>query len=179
MAYKKIGGVFPVTCSTTCGAGGGGSPVYEQVNTGLSITDRVGWLLKRVEDFSASSAATGVFDTANDKATYGLILSNGLGVVSLGGVLNVPQAKWVGNVTRKDVGAAASGQFSTYPQIFDYSMGGEDDGILMVPQPLYSFCLGEGLTANFTSLFRAWFQAVQLTDADYFNMLQANQMIIA
>lgn len=177
MAYKKIGGLFPVVCTTACGSGG--TAAFEAVNTGLSVTDRVGWLLKFVEDFSMSNATAATFDNNADDVSYGLSLSNTLTPTSPGTAIILPQTKWMATISRIDIGTAASGGFDLSPRIFNYDTS-EDSGIIMVPQPLYSFCgCSTNLNGTFTSLFRAWFQAVQLTDQDYFNMLQANQLLVA
>lgn len=177
MSYKKIGGLFPVVCSTASQSGGAIN--FESVNTGLSVTDRVGWLLKFVEDFSPAGLTSTLFADAGDNVSYGLALSNSINPTSPGTALILPQMKWVATLRRADFGTAASGFEQNLPVIYNYDTA-EDAGIIMVPQPLYSFCgASTSITGAFTSLFRAWFQAVQLSDADYFNMLQANQLLVA
>lgn len=176
MAYKKIGGLFPVLCQTLTGATG--NTTFDVVNTGLSTTDRVGWLLKYVEDYSLLTGNGASFGANGDVVAYGLSLTNSMGTVTFQEMLTYPQTKWMGVIIRHDIGTAASGQYDSGPVLYNYDTS-EDAGILMVPQPLFAFAgCSSVLNGAFASTFRCWFQAVQLSDQDYFNMLQANQMLV-
>lgn len=177
MPLKVLGGSFAVAIDVTYNSGGG-SVIYDPVNTGLSTTDRIGWVLEKMEDFTVASTAQ--FDTTADNGYYGLCLSNQINLTGgLSTVLSVPQVKWTGYIQRFDFGTAATGAFYQRPVLFDYTSM-PDGGILMVPQPLYAFVFASGITGGtFTFKARAWFHAVQLTDADYFNLLQSNQLLTA
>jgi len=177
MALKTIGGSFPVSCQVA--AASASTDYFEQVNNGLSVTDRIGWLLQMVEDFTDPAAAA--LNAEGDGIVYGLCLTNAVKFANVGitGLMDAPQYKWFSQLTRHDFGTAATGEISRFPRVFDFR-NLSDGGILMVPQPLYAFASNNGgVSASITIRFRAWFQAVQLSDADYFNMLQANQILTA
>lgn len=176
MALKLIGSTFPVSMQTSVSPN---STNYDIVNTGLSITDRVGWLLQRIEDFTRPESTR--FNGDGDGIIYGLSVQNLLLIhtSTLEIVLNNPAYKWVQTMYRYDYGTAASANISLSPKTYDFTAL-PDGGLLMVPQPLYMFASanpGVALAVNVN--FRAYFQAVQLADSDYFNILQSNQILLA
>lgn len=175
MALKLIGGTFPVSMQIAVATAS--TDYFETVNNGLSVTDRVGWLLQRIEDYTEPTPAA--LNADGDGVIYGLTLTNSVKYQDVGitGILNAPQYKWVQTIYGRYFGTAASGEMSRAPRVYSFDSL-LDGGLLMVPQPLYVFgSANGGMSASVTVMFRCWFQAVQLTDADYFNLLQANQIL--
>lgn len=176
MALKLIGGSFPVSMQIVIS--GASQDKFEAVNNGLSTTDRIGWLLQRVEDYTDPTPAA---VPSGFQIAYGITLTNSVLFqnVSIQGILNTPQYKWVQTFSRRDIGTAATSERPRLPKVYSFN-DLPDGGLLMVPQPLYVFGSSDsGLAATVTVMLRAYFQAVQLTDADYFQLLQANQLLTA
>lgn len=175
MALKLIGGSFPVSFQITVPAASSGI-TYEAVNTGLSVTDRIGWLLQKVEVFGPTSNA--LISSSNVGVQFGISVSNTMTFATLTDAMVLPQIKFACQFRRYDLGTAASGIVEYIPKVYDYT-NLSDGGQLIVPQPLYGWVQPMTVSSATPFLWRAWFQACQLTDADYFNMLQANQMLVA
>jgi len=146
---------------------------FEKLETGLSVYDKIGWVLARIE-FKPLAGTWALFNGSGDLLSMAITITN-----SLTALADDNPAVLVKKVMlRTDLGVAATGAFEDTSFVYDYSTlpGG---GLLTLPNPLYFGILGSGLTGPSTVVCRLYFQAIPLADSDYFNLVQARQLLIS
>lgn len=146
---------------------------FEQLQTGLSITDRIGWVIQRIESTIGASTLT-YFNGTGDILNWGICQNNSLSSISI----ENPQIKFVKKLQRIDFGTAANAVFQDLTIVDDYS-NLEGGGILVVPSPIYGFIQGAGLTTAASVNMKIFVKAVTLSDADYFNLVQNTQLLLS
>lgn len=146
---------------------------FEKLETGLSVYDKIGWVIQRIE-WRLSSAVPALFNSAGDTLSMGLTITNSL--TSLGD--ENPACLTIKRLLRTDYGAAATGIFMPMDYVTDFTTlsGG---GILTLPNPLYMGLQGGGLSGAATVVTRIYFKAIELSDTDYFNLVQSRQLLIS
>lgn len=146
---------------------------FEKIDSGVSVTDRVGWILERME-IHLPLAVPLLFNSSGDGLEVGLSSNGTLSTLAL----DNPSIKALFAYERFDFGTAANAVFTLNVIQVDYSsMSG--GGILMLPNPLYGFIQGTGLSAAASANLKCWFKAYELTDSDYFNLVQSAQLILS
>lgn len=152
---------------------GANTLTFEKLETGLSVYDKVGWIIARIE-WSLSSATLALFNGTTDVLNVALTMSNNLSSLSVDDPANIIMRRW----QRTDLGTAASGWIKPLLHVDDFSTlpGG---GLLTLPSPLYGAILGQGLSGAAECFIRLFFQAVELSESDYFNLIQARQLLIS
>jgi len=150
-----------------------GTLIFEKLETGMSVYDKVGWVIQRVE-YRLDTNVPGLFNTAGDILACGLTITNSLTDLAD----TNPACLFIRKFVRVDIGTAATGVIFPLTFIDDYStMSG--GGILTLPNPLYFGVKGTGLSAAAGVTCRLYFKAIDLTDQDYFNLVQARQLLIS
>jgi len=146
---------------------------FEKLETGLSIYDKIGWVIARVEA-RLSAATLALFNGTGDSLSLGITMSNS--IISIGD--DNPAVYSNIALVRLDFGTAANAEIGQRTYIKDYSTlpGG---GLLVLPNPLYAGIQGVGLTGAASANISLFYQAVELSDADYFNLIQARQLLIS
>jgi len=162
---------FPATFAITETAAN--TLTFEQLQTGLSVADRIGWIIQRIET-TLGVATPGYFNGTTDTLNWGLAQNSSLSTVTL----DNPNIKYLRKLCRTDFGTAASASIDNITYVDDYT-GLAGGGILVVPQPLYGFVQGGGLSAAASINMKIWVKAINLTDADYFNLVQNTQLILS
>lgn len=144
----------------------------EKLETGLSIYDKVGWVLNRVE-YRLGSGVPALFNASGDYLQMALVMSNQLTALND----NDPAIYTNLMLYRVDIGAAASGSIMTnvYAQDFAALPGG---GLLILPNPLYLAVKGTGLTGASSVVARIYYTPMEMADQDFTNLIQARQLLI-
>jgi len=146
---------------------------FEKLETGLSVYDKVGWVISRVE-WRPTAATFAYLNTSGDYLSMALTLTNSLTVLEDSN----PAVLFKRTLVRQDLGTAASGSIfpATFVEDFSTLPGG---GILTLPNPLYCGLLGSGLSTAARVIVRMYFQAIDLGEQDYFNLVQSRQLLIS
>lgn len=172
---------FPVTFEVAIPASTA-APTFEQIQPQSSINDRLGWIVHRAEFFHPTEVWAAWLDsTADFTLEYGIANSNSFAVPTASN----PALKIRQRLVTNNNGAAAATTTHVYDQqpfVQDFSTlpGG---GMLMLPYPMYGYVsvigtLPAGI-AGVNCYFTLKVSQVQLSDADFFALLQANQMFIS
>lgn len=145
----------------------------EKLETGISVYDKVGWVIQRVE-WSLGNATYGFFNASGDSVTAAITMTNQLTAIADENPALICVNRWL----RTDFGTAASGEIKNLFQAVDYSTlsGG---GLLVLPNPIYLTVTSNSLTDVGTVIARVYYKAIELSDADYFNLVQARQLLIS
>jgi len=170
MAEKKTMDNYSNFAILSCTESAPNTLTFAKLEASVGLFERVGWLISRIDWYFRQSYPQ--FNGSGDAMSMALCQSNaisGIGPTSTQVIANK-------QIYRQDVGTAASGMFIIEPEITDYSTlpGG---GILVIPNPLYLAVAGAGLAAAVSGTVRIWYRNLVLTDADFFDLMQARQVI--
>ncbi len=146
---------------------------FEKLETGLSVYDKIGWVVCRVE-FKIRATVPALFNGTGDYLEMALTITNSITTLAD----DNPAVLVKKLLLRTDFGTAANAGINDTTYIYDYSNlpGG---GLLTLPNPLYFGLVGTGLTGAATVTCRLFFKAIQLNDQDYFNLVQSRQLLIS
>jgi hypothetical protein len=144
---------------------------FKKLETGISIADKVAWILSRIEYFVSGMDAAD-FNGDADTLEFGLSVSAAFTTAAL----TETSVLDYNNVARRDIGTAASGFFLYLPWVKDFSSlpGG---GILVPPVPLYVFAKGTGLANAKTVVARLWYTNLSMTVDQYWELVEARRII--
>lgn len=145
---------------------------FDKVETGMSVYDQIGWVLSRVE-YRLTANTRSLFNGTGDNLSIALVSTNTL---TLLGDAN-PAIYALRSFTRIDFGTAASATLESNTYVDDYS-GLPGGGLLLLPNPLYGAIVGTGLSGPAFVSVILYVQPVQLDKDDYFNLVQARQLLI-
>lgn len=139
---------------------------FNSVEIGLSLFDKVGILIHRIEWFNAEFNLVADADTVE----FGLSTSNGWTAADS----SEPSIITFHKMMMVDYGTAATAATIKQPILDDFTTlpGG---GLLVTPRPLYIFCDSSALAAAQTVKTRLFFTIVQLKAEDYFELLETRQ----
>lgn len=144
---------------------------FKKLETGISIQDKVAWIVNRVEFLVEEFNAT-VFNATGDFALFGLSVSNSFSNVAVSEVSILDYNR----VSRIDLGAAASGFFKYEPFVKDFSSM-PSGGLLVPPTPLYLFAQGESLTAALRVTCRLYYTTLSLSVDQYWELVEARRAL--
>ena len=139
---------------------------YAEVNMGLSMFDKVGLRIQRIEYFP-STAMLLEMTAAADYWLCGVMTSDAPPSIDTLNASVIHAMRFV----RNDMGTAAGGQFDVFPKVFDFA-NLEGGGILVTPRPLFIGMITAGLASAGTVVVRIFFTILKLSDADYFEILE-------
>lgn len=144
---------------------------FKKLETGISLNEKVAWVLNRVEYLVSGLTATN-FNASNDYFNWGLSLSNAWSNPNIDENTIVDY----NSVIRLDFGAAASGRFLFSPIIKDFSSlpGG---GVLVPPTPFYLYAQGNGLVGALTVTSRIHYTLKQLKVDEYWELVEARRVL--
>lgn len=143
---------------------------FSKLETGVSIYEKVGWLISRV-DYHTSLASSN-FAADGDGVTFGLTASDGITGLALSSAAVID----FNTIDRRDYGTAASALF----HIFPYSKSFADlpgGGLLVPPNPLYLGVVGTALTSAVTLLARMFYTVVVLKVDEFWELVEQRRMI--
>lgn len=144
---------------------------FKKLETGISLTEKVAWIINRIEYVPEELNAT-IFNATGDIVIFGLSVSNAFTTPTVGETTILDYNR----ILRQDLGAAASGFFDAQPKIKDYSMlpGG---GIIVPPTPMYLFAMGAGLTAATKITARFYYTLLELQVDQYWELVEARRVL--
>lgn len=173
MAKTQVGDNFTSQAVFNVTESGSNTLTFEKLETGLSVYDKIGWVIQRI-DWKFNIGSFALMNTSGDFLTAALTITNTLSTL---GDEN-PAVLDIVKFGRHDIGTAASGLIINPLFVHDYSTlsGG---GILTLPNPLYVGVVGYGLSGPASIIARLFFKAIELSDTDYFNLVQARQLLIS
>lgn len=154
-----------------CTETGANTLTFQKLETGISLFDKVAWVISRLE-YLVSVADFGYFNSTVDSLAFGLSTVNTLTTLDI-----TNSAIFDYNfITRLDLGTAASGMMLTQPFIKDFSQlaGG---GIIVPPTPLYLGVVGAGLSAAATIVCKMYYTNLPLKPEQYWELVEARRMI--
>lgn len=143
---------------------------FNQLLTGISIYEKVGWLISRM-DYNFEIAA-GDFGASQDALNFGLAVSDQIAAI---GIDQSAVIDW-NRVTRIDFGAAASGIQFNMPVSKDFSQlpGG---GLLVPPNPIFIFAQGIALAGPYQVQARMFYTVKSLKPEDFWELVELRRMI--
>lgn len=148
---------------------GANTLTFQEVNIGLSLFDKAGILISRIE-YEPTTATIAEMTNATDNIQLAITASNSIN--SLG----ITQASVIHRkiLYRHDMGTAGTGALVDYPFVVDFASlpGG---GILITPKPWYVGMTTGGLASAGTANVRFYFQVMKLTAESYFELLETRQ----
>lgn len=172
MPSKTIQGQYTAQAILQVTETGANTLTFDKLETGVSVYDKVGWVITRAE-WRLSGSTLALFNGTGDILTTGLAASNNSSTIADNDPAFYVVRKWL----RLDFGTAASASIFSPIYVDDYSTlpGG---GLLVLPNPLYIAAQGSGLTGASTVTCRIFFQSVDLGPDDYTNLVQARQLLL-
>ena len=143
---------------------------FSKLETGVSIYEKVGWLICRLDYFINTLAAD--FGAEADQINYGISVMDTLPSPSLAQAAVID----MNTIVRRDFGAAASGllRFNPVTKTFADLPGG---GLLVPPNPLYIFAEGAGLAGPQTVQVRMFYTVRVLKNEDFWELVEQRRMI--
>lgn len=147
---------------------------YKKLETGISLTEKVAWLIARIEYYYTGNFSD--FNAANDALHCGLCVANTRASQTTADSYTDSTLLDKMELIRSDYGAAASAQILDRPVYKDWSTipGG---GILVPPVPLYGFAQGVSLAAATTVIIKLFYTLITLQPADYWELVEARRII--
>lgn len=140
---------------------------FLKLETGISINQKVAWLLSRVEYFLGTYGAA-TFNGDGDSVACGLSVGNSWTTPAM----NEKAIVDIFSATRYDYGAAASGFVIKDPVIRDLSTL-PSGGLLVPPAPFYAFVKGVGLALPVTVYIRIYYTTIDLTTEDFWELAES------
>ena len=139
---------------------------YAEITLGLSLFDKVGLLIQRIE-YHLTGSSIGELTTTADEINIGLVTSNQPASMLPTDNSVIHQMK----MGRLDLGVAAAATLFHLPMVFDFSQlqGG---GILITPRPFFAGIKTIGLASAATAHIRIFFTVIKLSGEDYFELLE-------
>lgn len=161
--YANVAALYAI--ETGLGAGG-----YAQINTGISLQDKVAWLINRIEWCPLDVNSTN-FNSDGDYVAFGLCTSLDYAPPA-SPRFSDPALIDYNRIQRCDIGAAATGMWRDITYIKDFSTlpGG---GMLVPAVGIYTFVKTVGCTGTGQIAGRLFFSIIELGTEDYWELIQA------
>lgn len=140
---------------------------FAQINIGVSLFDRMGLLIHRVE-YIPSSGSWAQMASVGDEMWFGLVTSNQVAFLSANDNSVVDYARI------KIAGTVDGFMGFEEPLIHSYSDLPEA-GLLVAPEPLYAGMNSASFAAVGAVTVRLYYTLRKMTDADYFELLETRR----
>ena len=144
---------------------------FKKLETGISLNEKVAWVIARIEYFLSPITAT-QFAQTDDMISFGLSVSSAFSVVTLAETTILD----LNTLSRLDTGTAANSSWFPRPFIKDFSSL-PAGGIIVPPTPLYGYVQGTGLAAVATSVARIFYTLRTLKVEDYWELVEARRVL--
>jgi hypothetical protein len=144
---------------------------FKKLETGISLTEKVAWVISKVEYFLGSLFAS-EFNSDTDGLKWGLSLSSSFSTP----VFTEETIIDLNYLNRVDWGTAATGSLVHQPFSKDFSTlpGG---GVLVPPTPLYLFAAGSGLVSANSVGARLHYTVKQMGVDEYWQLVEARRVL--
>jgi len=149
---------------------GANTLTFAEINTSVSVFDKVGWILSRLEWYW--STATRALVTANDDVLQAaLVNSNNISTLSLQdpSVIDLIEFQYA-------LGTSVGFESSQLPFIRDFS-GLPGGGLIIAPRPLYIAIKGTSLASAASIACRGYFTQLAMSPADYLELIDYYRMV--
>lgn len=149
---------------------GANTLTFKQLLTGISIYEKVGWIIHRIDYFFPVNDTQ--FAAKDDYVEFGLSVSDQ--IVAIGSQFSACIDH--NELRRTDLGTAASGLFLKQPITKDFSNlpGG---GMLIPPNPIFVYVGGNSLVGAVTLRGRMFYTVKTLKLEDYWELVEIRRMI--
>lgn len=142
---------------------------FEEFNVGLTMFDKVGLIINRIE-YEVPDSALVEMAAASDRWTIGISADNNITSLnySTRALIDMCELQTI------STGAAAVVEHIVLPLVKDFSTlpGG---GLLVAPKPLYVGLNTVNFVAVSAGTVRVYFQTLQLKAEDYFELLESRR----
>jgi len=142
---------------------------FKKLETGISINQKVAWVICRVEYFLSSLLAA-QFNGDGDGISFGLAASS----TFASAIIEENSIFDFNNIQRADFGTAAVSMFHKQPFLKDFSSM-PSGGIIVPPAPLYGFAKGTGLVSAMSVAARIYYTELELAESDFWQLVQARR----
>lgn len=148
---------------------GANTLTFEEVNIGLSLFDKVGLLISRIE-YHIKANTISEMTAADDNVQGAITTTNQMSTLDPAEQAVIDKILYL----RTDQGTAGDSHFHTVPMVRDFAeiAGG---GLLVTPKPLYLGVTSSGLASAATVTFRLFFTILKLKPEEYFELLETRQ----
>jgi hypothetical protein len=148
-----------------------GNMAFGEIHSGVSMFDKVAWLISRIEYNVALGYVNLILDQS-DAIYMGLVTSNSLTTFALDqqAVLDYKALQ------ESDFGTPANAILYEQPMTRDFSTlpGG---GLLVPPNPIYMAVQGISLAAVARVMCRIYFTYVELKPEEYWELVEARRLV--
>jgi len=174
MAAKGVSDQFANSATIVCTESAAATLTYKKLETGISLFDKVAWLVNRIEYFLGVTSA--ILNTDADSMTMALSVVNTLSTIASSASWTDPALLDYFSIRRVDLGAAASGFFAIMPYVKDFGSlpGG---GLLIPPSPLYGAIQGVGSASAMTGVIKLHYTNVVLTPDQYWELVESRRSL--
>lgn len=175
MAAKSSTDEFANVATITVTESAANTLTYKKLETGISLNEKVAWVINRVEYFATGNFSTD-FNTANDRAFIALSVAQTMATLSAAASYVDPTLLDLYVLSREDFGIASSGGMFERPFVKDFSTlpGG---GIIVPPTPLYAAVQGVGLANPQTVVVKMYYTLLNLSTDQYWQLVEARRII--
>lgn len=141
---------------------------FKKLETGISLFEKVAWLIERVEYFFSDYGLLGT----TDSVTFALTTTDQMASLSLKNAAVIDYM----NILDLNDGAPATSFRIIQPTTKDFSQmsGG---GLLVPPNPFYLGIVGVGLASPATVTAKIFYTTVQLTPDEYWELVESRRII--
>jgi hypothetical protein len=156
-----------VYCKVT--ESGANTLTFSEFETGFGSNDQIGWYIQRVE------IQTNVYGLTNaNQDLLDIVIATSNQITNIG--MSQAAIKMFMEITRVEVGTAASGSFVQTPFIRDFG-NIEGGGILVLPKPLYLGARGSSLTGASTTECRLYVKEVALQPQEWMQLVEQTRLL--
>lgn len=165
---------FANLATITITESGANTLTYKKLETGISLTEKVAWVISKLEYFYTGDWSN--FAQAGDSLYAGLSVYNGITTFATAAAIVDPTLLDMFRLSRGDFGTAASGTILDHMVRKDFSNmpGG---GIIVPPVPLYGWAQGVALTSAVTMVIKAYYTLLELSPDQYWQLVEARRVI--
>lgn len=150
---------------------------YKKLETGISTFEKVAWVIHRI-DYNCTSLDAAVFNANGDGLSCALMTGNQRSSILTTSTFSDPTVIDVQFWFRRDLGAAASGNWVITPDMKDFS-GMPGGGIIVPPIPIYGAIMGVGLVSAAQVIMRLYYTTKELSPDEYWQLVEARRIISA
>jgi len=144
---------------------------FKKLETGISLFEKVAWLIERVEYFFSSYS---LLVASADAACMALATTDQMSSMALtnAAILDLYY------LLRFDLGAAANAELLHLPMVKDFSQmsGG---GILVAPNPIYLGIQGTSVASAMSVTAKIFYTTVPLSPDEYWELVESRRIISA
>jgi len=147
---------------------------FKKLETGISLAEKVAWVIHRLDYIIASPEAS-TFSSTGDTIMFGLCVSNSFSTISV----DDPSILDYNARSRLDYGTAATMIDFWRPAVRNDFTSFPSGGIIVPPVPLYCYAKGTGLDTAMTINMRCWYTLLKLSIDEYWELVEARRVIVS